>query len=219
MTKRSVLLLCRHGETAANAEGRVQGCGLDPPLNAKGQQQARALGEVLQEVRIDAAFASVLQRARETAQAILDARTECPAAESGLEVVEDLKEMNYGSLEGKLLRDIADEIKRVSMAWEEGDREAACPGGGESPNEVFERAHRSLQEICKKQEPGSRLLFVTHSRLNKVLLSGLDEDSVGMQNIPQYNCCVNVLTFDHDSDRFEVRAVNLTEAEELKAHL
>ena len=36
--------LARHGETDANAEGRVQGS-LDPPLNERGREQARTLAE------------------------------------------------------------------------------------------------------------------------------------------------------------------------------
>ena len=34
--------LARHGETDANAEGRVQGS-LDPPLNERGREQAHDL--------------------------------------------------------------------------------------------------------------------------------------------------------------------------------
>ena len=37
-----MIWLARHGETAANAEGRVQGW-LDPPLNERGRAQAESL--------------------------------------------------------------------------------------------------------------------------------------------------------------------------------
>ena len=37
------LIFLRHGETAYNAENRLQGQ-LDIPLNARGREQARAIG-------------------------------------------------------------------------------------------------------------------------------------------------------------------------------
>ncbi|GBG30587.1 6-phosphofructo-2-kinase/fructose-2,6-bisphosphatase 2 [Hondaea fermentalgiana] len=218
--RRSLVLLCRHGETAANAEGRVQGAGLDPPLNEKGREQARALGGLLADLEVHGAFASELQRARETAEAILEARdSSCAAKKKGLSVVPELKEMNYGQLEGQLLKDIRTDIQSVSEAWARGDRDAACPGGGESPRLVFDRAHAAIQSICAAHAPGSKLLFVTHSRLNKVLLSELHADKPGMHKVPQHNCCVNVLSFDHDSAAVEVHAINLTTADELRAAL
>ncbi len=41
------LIFMRHGETAYNAEGRLQGQ-LDIPLNARGREQARSVGRTLQ---------------------------------------------------------------------------------------------------------------------------------------------------------------------------
>jgi probable phosphoglycerate mutase len=68
------LIFLRHGETAYNAENRLQGQ-LDIPLNARGRDQARPLGRTLvARVRseidrleaADAFIASPLKRARET---------------------------------------------------------------------------------------------------------------------------------------------------------
>ena len=58
--------LARHGETDANAEGRVQGS-LDPPLNERGREQARALAREAAGLGIEALYTSQLRRARETA--------------------------------------------------------------------------------------------------------------------------------------------------------
>jgi probable phosphoglycerate mutase len=79
----------RHGETAWNAEGRVQGQ-LDIPLNAHGEAQARAVAEALAGEHFDAIYASDLGRVRQTAR---------PAAERlGLPVQWDtrLRERHYG---------------------------------------------------------------------------------------------------------------------------
>jgi probable phosphoglycerate mutase len=49
----ATLVIVRHGETAWNAERRVQGQ-LDIPLNALGLEQARAVGAALARERVDA---------------------------------------------------------------------------------------------------------------------------------------------------------------------
>ena len=63
------LLLIRHGETAWNRVRRMQGH-IDIPLNEVGQRQAQALGDALSVVPVQAVYASDLQRARDTAQAV-----------------------------------------------------------------------------------------------------------------------------------------------------
>ena len=61
------ILAIRHGETAWNREGRLQGH-LDLPLNAMGMRQAERLGAALAEHAIDAVYASDLARAAVTAR-------------------------------------------------------------------------------------------------------------------------------------------------------
>ena len=99
------LIFVRHGETAYNAENRLQGQ-LDTPLNARGREQARAVGGTLRRLMgreidlLDAAqafFASPLERARET--------MEIARAAMGLEperyrLDPVLKELSFGVWEG-----------------------------------------------------------------------------------------------------------------------
>jgi broad specificity phosphatase PhoE len=61
-----LLLMARHGETAANREKRFQGQ-KDYPLNAKGEQQARCLVAALKPYPLQAVFTSDLSRASRTA--------------------------------------------------------------------------------------------------------------------------------------------------------
>jgi len=63
------ICLVRHGETAWNAERRIQGQ-LDIPLNANGVAQARATANSLLHEEFAAVYASDLARAHHTAEAI-----------------------------------------------------------------------------------------------------------------------------------------------------
>jgi broad specificity phosphatase PhoE len=62
----TALLLCRHGETDWNREGRILGQ-RDLPLNEVGRAQAVSMGERLASLPLSAVFASPLRRAQATA--------------------------------------------------------------------------------------------------------------------------------------------------------
>jgi broad specificity phosphatase PhoE len=91
------LLLIRHGESVANAEGRLQGH-LDVLLSDRGRRQAERLAEKLAPLGVEALYTSPLRRAAETAEII--------GAGLGLPVEErtPLMERNVGVLEN-LTRD------------------------------------------------------------------------------------------------------------------
>ena len=99
------LIFLRHGETAYNAENRLQGQ-RDIPLNARGREQARAVGRTLgvqigSEIdRLEAAcafIASPLERARETMEIARDAMGLPP---SRYRLDPTLKEISFGAWEG-----------------------------------------------------------------------------------------------------------------------
>lgn len=74
----TTLFVIRHGETAWNVDGRLQGQ-LDIPLNDRGREQAAAAGEYIRAKYsaagqpLHAVYSSDLSRARETAEAIASA--------------------------------------------------------------------------------------------------------------------------------------------------
>jgi broad specificity phosphatase PhoE len=114
------LIFVRHGETAYNAENRLQGQ-LDIPLNPRGREQARAVGGTLRsrvgseidQLEADQAFfASPLERARDTMEIARDAMG-LPPSNYQLDPV--LKEISFGAWEGLTWREIeARDPKRVS---------------------------------------------------------------------------------------------------------
>ena len=104
------ILLIRHGETDWNVDKRLQGH-IDIALNAEGLRQAAALGAVLADEPLDAVFASDLQRARDTAQAV--------AAPQALpvQIAPTLRERCYGAFEGLRHVEIAQRYPQDYAAW------------------------------------------------------------------------------------------------------
>jgi broad specificity phosphatase PhoE len=64
------LVLVRHGEQEADRVGGKLGNLIDPPLSARGREQARLVGERFADSHIDAVYSSQLLRAHDTGAAI-----------------------------------------------------------------------------------------------------------------------------------------------------
>ena len=83
----------RHGETDWNFVHKLMGQ-KDIELNNTGLDQAYTAAYVLAEEETNKIFASPLKRAKETGEIIAN------VCELELEIINDLKERNWGSLEG-----------------------------------------------------------------------------------------------------------------------
>lgn len=136
----TTLLLIRHGETAWNAEQRMQGH-IDIALNAEGERQAEALADALAGERIDAIVASDLQRARQTAQA-LGRRTDV-----AVRTDRALRERCYGAFEGLLYAEIAGRYPAQYAAWQGRDIDAVMPDAAPGAGGAYEgraESHRAF---------------------------------------------------------------------------
>jgi broad specificity phosphatase PhoE len=136
-----VAYLARHGETAWTVSRRHTGW-TDLPLIAEGELEAVKLGERLKGMAFTSVLTSPLQRAVRT----------CELAGFGAaaEVEPDLLEWNYGNYEGQT----TPEVRTQRPDWQlfrDG-----CPGG-ESPEEVGERADRVVRRV--RAMGGDVLLF------------------------------------------------------------
>ena len=123
----------RHGETAWNAEGRLQGT-QDIPLNALGRKQAAQAGDILaglvardgRDKRDLVYVASPLGRARSTMDFVREALG-LPAGEYALD--DRLREIGYGEWEGSTLAEMQAKdpefyAKRLTQKWT-----MSSPGG------------------------------------------------------------------------------------------
>jgi probable phosphoglycerate mutase len=131
----------RHGETTLNAEGRLTGQ-LDPPLTARGREQARALAEVVGGGRFDHAVHSGLARAEETLR--------LAGWDGDVVVDERWRERSFGTLEGAP-RDV----------WSQPPDLDAAPPGGESFRALGLRIVAALDDLAAGG--ARRVLVSTHS--------------------------------------------------------
>ncbi|HEY5476527.1 MAG TPA: histidine phosphatase family protein [Tepidiformaceae bacterium] len=147
------ILLTRHGQTVANREGRF--CGQsETPLTDFGVRQANALADRLAGTGIQAAYASDLSRASETAARIVDGR--------GLELMLDprLREIFYGDWEMWREREIAKRDPE-GFALMRAEDPAWRPPGGEAIAEVRGRTFAAIQAIAKRHAHQT-VLVVSH---------------------------------------------------------
>jgi broad specificity phosphatase PhoE len=142
--------LARHGETEWTLSGQHTGR-TDIPLTARGEADARRLGERLHGREFAVVLTSPLQRARRT----------CELAGYGdrCRVDEDLREWNYGEFEGLKTAEIRQRRPDWSL-FRDG-----CPGG-EAADQVGARADRVLATL--RTASGDAIVF-SHGHMLRVL--------------------------------------------------
>ena len=138
-----MLLVLRHGETAANV-GRLILGRADPPLTDLGRLQAEALaGALPTPARV---VSSPLRRAQETAAAF------------GVDVETDERwiELDYGELDGVPAADVADDL------WARWRADATfVPAGGESLAALGRRVRAGCEELAPAAAEAD-VVVVTH---------------------------------------------------------
>ena len=164
------LVLLRHGRTAHNADGRIQGQ-LDVPLDELGLAQAEALGTVFSSDPPAVVVSSDLARAAATARAV------CEHVGLPLRLDPRLRETHFGDWQGLTGPEVSARWPDLYERWRKGDD---SPAGGETRLEVAARATAVVQEVLPSVPDGRTLLLVTHGGTARALvgsLCGLDPDS------------------------------------------
>jgi broad specificity phosphatase PhoE len=136
------LILIRHGETLWNETKRFQGVS-DIELSTKGRVQACALARSLKKEPFARIYTSPLIRARQTADSIARHHS-CPVI-----VVEGLKELNQGDLEGLTGEDLRANYPDFLNRWLAEPEKTILPGG-ESLGELQERAWNVIEDLAQK---------------------------------------------------------------------
>jgi len=136
-----MLILIRHGESVANAQGLLLGR-TDAALTEKGMAQAAAVHQLL-DGPVLTLRSSPLSRARDTAARL--------GLEAPIEIDDRWIEVDYGEYECQPLREVPAEV------WREWRRNPDFrPAGGETLSEVDARVATACDELFAEEGAGAR---------------------------------------------------------------
>jgi probable phosphoglycerate mutase len=158
--KPTTLLLIRHALNDWVGE-KLAGWTPNVHLNEKGEAQAKALAQRLADQPIAAIYASPLERAVETAEAIAS------ALHFEIEIREGVGEVQYGEWTGQSIKELAKED-----AWrvvQFNPSRARFPGG-EAIREMQARAVAEIESILTAH-PSQMVAVVSHADVIKVILA------------------------------------------------
>ena len=170
----------RHGETDWNKKKLVQGR-KDIPLNEYGRHLARETSYGMRQYQIDLAYTSPLQRAKETAEILLEGRN--------IPLYEDqrIQEISFGLYEGM---SCVDKTKEENLA----------PEDAESVEQLYERTGeflKSLEESKKLKD--KNLLISTHGAAMTAMLNrmrgSLSVEHFWKNEVPP-NCSVTIVELE-----------------------
>ena len=163
----SVEIIFEYHSTSVDNEAGVASGWSDPPLSAKGREQAAELGERHRGERIDAVFSSDLRRAVETAEVAF-------GGVAPLHKDQRLREYDYGSMTG---------MPTETMHKERAVRVEKPFPDGESLADVAERVSDFLADLGEDWD-GKRIIVVGHGATRLALdhlLGGMTLDEAAAQ--------------------------------------
>lgn len=180
------LYLIRHGATMLTAEDRFAGA-TNVALSDEGRTQAAALADRLKSVRLEAIYASPLDRTMETASIL------AAPHHQAVQPVDGLREISHGRWEGMTRGEVLAAFPDEVAAWDE-DPYTFAPAGGESGLAVTARALPPVMEIYAAHR-GGHVAIVSHKATIRLLISsmlGFDPRRY-RDNLDQSPCALNIV--------------------------
>lgn len=158
-----MLYIMRHGQTDWNVVHKLQGR-TDIPLNDNGRQMARAAREKYKDMAIDCCYCSPLQRAKETAELVLEGRT--------IPIVTDerLKEMSFGAFEGE--ENVFDKPDHPMNTLFKYPQDYVACQESETFASLYARTGEFVQEVLIPQlKKGKDILVVGHGAMSLSIIN------------------------------------------------
>ena len=194
------LIVIRHGQSVANEEDKFAGHS-DFDLTDLGRKQAELAAEYVRaHFKVDAAYASDLKRAYNTA---------VPSARAfGLEVKGDkgLREIYAGKWESMPFSQVISDYADDFVIWRDDFASAYCPGG-ETVAELSERVYNTVARICEEHD-GETVLIATHASPVRAIQSAASGSSTSDIAFVA-NASINLFTYENG--KLSVKELNIVE--------
>lgn len=179
------LLLIRHGRTSFNAQRRFCGGRSDPGLDERGREQVAELGDRLRG-EVHRVYSSPQRRAVETAAALEHEPT----------ILEQLRELDQGELEGLEIVPSLAARAEFFQAWRRDPSDLKVPGG-ESMAELAERVGAGVDRIVDELDAGQVVAVVGHQMAQAAFVCrALGESLRRWQEFELGNARANLLLWD-----------------------
>jgi broad specificity phosphatase PhoE len=214
----TTLYLMRHGETEGNGAKRYLGA-IDAPLSREGEEQVQKKAGLLSEhlsrtgvsrylsylrdihgsagadvpsgkdaARLQAVYCSSLGRAIRSAEIL--------ASHFGLSPIIDpaLRERSFGIWDGMSFSEIRERYPEEFSSWARNPLKYS-PIGGETTNEVRDRAIRSTEKILQVHR-GQSIAVLAHGGINRIILChvlGMPLENIF--RIEQDHAAINIIEF------------------------
>ncbi|HVO24644.1 MAG TPA: 2,3-bisphosphoglycerate-dependent phosphoglycerate mutase [Candidatus Margulisiibacteriota bacterium] len=167
----ALLVLIRHGESQWNLENRFTGW-VDVPLTEKGREEARRAGEKIRTLHFDKAYTSVLKRAIDTLEIVLQTigQTAIPVSYD-----QALNERHYGDLQGLNKAETAERYGKEQVHLWRRSYDVAPPGG-ESLKDTAARTLPYFEtHIVPDLRAGKNILVAAHGNSLRSIVMHLDK--------------------------------------------
>lgn len=202
MCEKSLMVtFIRHGHTRVLGEGRIQHP-VEGGLSDLGRMQAEATKTALSQEVFSRVLIANSERARETAGIVLGSDSAFP-----IRFIDDICERNYGFLTGKT------QAEAVAFHEDSANPFLYRPEGGESLEDAFQRACRSIRALLDECFSGEYLLFFGHGTIWKCALMALS--GIFPNNLHEYlewesggfkNCSITKISIRWGKDSLPFRA-------------
>ena len=204
------VIIVRHGQSTYNAQKIIQGRCDKSILTDKGIEDARQVGQALENLKIDAFYCSPLQRAKLTAETIRGYLSNPPTLQPTEQLLEiDLPLWSEMKKE-RVMSQFADDYQQ----WKDNpqDFKMVVDGREHYPvRSLYQQAQEFWQQTIS-QHQGKTILITAHNGINRCLIMSAIGMSVDRyHSIQQSNCCINILNFTGNfGDPVQLESLNQT---------
>ena len=211
------LILIRHAESTANAEGRTQGHA-DFELSANGRAQAKRLSQKFQAEGFvpTTVYSSPLLRAAQTAEILTRS---WPV---GVIHSDDLKEYDLGGISGLTREEIAAKYPNVDIALE-SSRQFVGIEGAEPLAERRARGQRAIDVVLNQRFNRDVIVAITHGGILQQIVAALMKTKrtwgVQADNTAVFGFTIDTSRWNRDDDNLGDTSICRIDAFNDTAHL